>query len=387
MKVHQIDHKGKTVFVGIDVHKKTYAVCAQAEHFPGAVRFSNLPAVPSLLVEKLKKTFPGATIKTAYEAGFSGFVLHRALVADGIENIVVNPASIETAANNRTKTDKIDAEKISTHLSWSRLKAIRVPTVQEELDRQYSRTRRQLVEHRSSLANQIKSKLFQFGFLQYEDDRVMTLNLLNEFEDMEMPKELSDVIAVLGSLYKSLSAQIKNLEHKMQGQAKANEAVEKVYLSVPGIGPISARVLATELGDLKHFTSQKAIYSFTGMVPSEHSSGGRERKGRITRQGHTELRAILVEAAWRAIKKDPVLAQKYNMIKATRGGKRAIVAVARILVGRIRGCFQSNKLYELGFGLLREEVCRAEEDGVNEAKKSVRLPTSTAGQAIAGCMQ
>jgi transposase len=385
MKVHQIDHKGKTVFVGIDVHKKTYAVCAKAEHIYGSVKFSNLPAVPKMLAEKLKKSFPGARIKTAYEAGFSGFALHRVLVEEGIENIVVNPASIEVAANDKTKTDKIDAEKISTHLSYGRLKAIRVPSLQEELDRQYSRTRRQLVEHRTSLGNQIKSKLFQFGHLNHEDDRVMSLKRVEEFEALDLPEELAFVVQTLGSLYKTVSSQIKSLEQKMSVQAAANEEVEKVYLSVPGIGPISARILASEVGNLKHFTSQKALYKFTGMTPSEDSSGPNERKGHITRQGHTELRAILVEASWRAIKKDLVLAQIYNRIKATRGGKRAIVAVARVLIGRIRGCFQSGTLYELGFGLKQEDDCRAEDTSQINAHKSVRLPTSTAGQEIASC--
>ena len=79
--------------------------------------------------------FPGALIETAYEAGFSGFVLHRILEKAGINNIVVNPGSIEVAVHNRVKTDKTDAVKIATLLEAGRLKGIRVPTPQQEQQR------------------------------------------------------------------------------------------------------------------------------------------------------------------------------------------------------------------------------------------------------------
>ena len=72
----------------------------------------------------LRKYFPGAQIKTAYEAGFSGFVLHRYLTQNGVENIVVNAASIEVASRDRVKTDKRDAVKIAKQLSSGFLKGI-----------------------------------------------------------------------------------------------------------------------------------------------------------------------------------------------------------------------------------------------------------------------
>ncbi len=92
---------------------------------------------------QLYRYFPGASFKTAYEAGFSGFVLHRNLEKAGIPNIVVNPGSIEIAVHNRVKTDKRDALKIATLLEAGRLKAIRVPSFQQEQQRLLTRTRQQ----------------------------------------------------------------------------------------------------------------------------------------------------------------------------------------------------------------------------------------------------
>lgn len=120
MKVTRCDYAGKTVIVGMDVHKKSYVIEASCEG--QVVKKWTTPAVPTSLAEQLVRYFPGAKIKSAYEAGFSGFKLHRTLVAAGIENIVVNAASIEVSGNNRVKTDKRDAHKINEQLAAGRLR-------------------------------------------------------------------------------------------------------------------------------------------------------------------------------------------------------------------------------------------------------------------------
>ncbi len=124
---------GKKVYVGIDVHKRNYSVVAVVEGM--VVKKWRTLASPDKLAQQLVRYFPGASIETAYEAGFSGFVLHRILEKAGINNIVVNPGSIEVAVHNRVKTDKTDAVKIATLLEAGRLKRIRVPTPQQEQQR------------------------------------------------------------------------------------------------------------------------------------------------------------------------------------------------------------------------------------------------------------
>ncbi len=101
---------GKKVYVGIDVHKRTYSVVTVVEGV--VVKKWRTVANPEQLVQQLTRYFPGASIETAYESGFSGFVLHRVLEEARIHNIVVNPGSIEVAVHNRVKTDKRDALKI-----------------------------------------------------------------------------------------------------------------------------------------------------------------------------------------------------------------------------------------------------------------------------------
>lgn len=343
----------KSVFVGIDVHKNKYAVAVVIDG-EVALKVGSMPADPPKLIEFLKKRFPSNPIKSVYEAGFSGFVLDRALRAAGIANIVINAASIEVAANNKVKTDKRDAIKMALHLSRDMLRGIRVPSLEEELARLLTRTRAQLVKERSRLGIQIKSKLMQFGAIAAEDKRVMNVKLLAEMKKLKLPRELAIAVSALAELWEKCHEQVEDMNLEIALQAQKDSKLERIYQSVPGIGPIIGRTLANELGDMRQFPSEKELYSFVGLTPSEHSSGeGPAKRGHITKQGSGLLRGMLVEAAWMAKGKDPDLEKIYNRLKVTRGGKRAIVAVARRLVGRVRACLRGEKTYELSYQMRR----------------------------------
>lgn len=124
------DYTGKTVYLGIHVHKNTYTVVAICEKT--VIKKATLPASPEGLAAFCKKFFPGAPVKSAYEAGFSGFHLHRTLEKNGIKNLVVHTAGIEIAVGDKVKTDKRDALKIASQLEANRLKGIHIPSEERE---------------------------------------------------------------------------------------------------------------------------------------------------------------------------------------------------------------------------------------------------------------
>jgi transposase len=327
----------KKIYVGIDVHKNSYSVCTVDEQLN--VKSVRMPADPEALTKWLLKGYRNCEISSVYEAGFSGFALHRVLVKAGIRNIVVNPASIPIAANERVKTDKRDAKNMAFKLKIGDLKGIYVPSLEEELFRLLPRTRAQLVKESTRIGNQIKSKLFQFGYIKADDDREMSLKLLKEFETMELPGDLKYCIEMLAQSYRFTRSQIAKVTLQMRKQAKEKRSqIDAIYRSVPGIGPVSAVILQSELGDLSRFSNERKAFSFTGLTPGESSSGDKERKGHITKQGNTRVRHCLIEVSWRAIQKDMQLRKKYEELKKRCGGKRAIVGIARRLVGRIRAC-------------------------------------------------
>lgn len=343
------DYSGKKVFVGIDVHKKSYSVYCICDGLK--LKSWRMEARPSALIEQLKTYFSGAEIYTVYEAGFSGYALHRALKASGIKNIVVNPGSVETASRDKVKTDKRDAKKLAEQLSYGRLSCIYIPDEEEELLRLNTRLRATIVKDRKGITCRIKSKLFQFGYeSQISDDTPATISWIKSIQSYEgYPEELKFVIDYLCKRWLELTEDIKTINKRIAEQSKKNDRCinqEAVYKSTPGIGDISARELSRELGTLKQFSSNKRAYSYIGLTPSESSSGERRKQGGISHCGRPRLRHLLIEVAWRSVNKDAELAEKFAQLSYRRGKKRAIVAIARILIGRIRSCFVNGTFYQ-----------------------------------------
>jgi transposase len=295
-------------------------------------------------VKFVKGYFPGSKVTTAYEAGFSGFVLHRTLEQHGIKNVVVHAAGMEVSPD-RVKTDKRDSEKLATKLDKGDLKGIRIPSREEEASRVLQRTREQLVATRSSLKVQIQMKLYQFGYRATERNEQLTLARVEKGLQEPLPEELKAGIRALVAIWKALNSQIREIERKEREQA-AKDARDEVYRSLPGYGFHTSRILSTELGDMSQFSNERRLFSFLGLTPAEWSTGTRERKGPISKQGSGRLRAILIEAAWTAVRTDAELRRSFDKLAQRTGKKRAIVAIARRLIGRARALFRKGELYK-----------------------------------------
>jgi transposase len=347
--MNKYDYTGKIGYVGIDVHKKTYHCVSICEG--QTVKSDSMPAKPAVLFSYLKNTFREAVIKSAYEAGFSGFHLHRYLLSQKIDNIVIHPGSIEVASRDRVKTDKRDAFKIAKQLSVGRLRGIFVPSQEREEKRSMTRLRTNIAKLKHQVGQQLKSLLFTQGMIEGEDDTRLCpkwiTKKLDEVEQGGYSKDFCYSVKQYAEQWIQLANRIKEIESRLAVQANEEKVLQLIYESVPGIGSIHARQLANELGDMTQFKNEKQLFSFTGLTPSEHSSGEHTRQGNITRQGNSTLRKILVEAAWVAITKDPSLKEVFNRLSSGRGKKRAIVGCARRLAGRIRSCILTGSLYEI----------------------------------------
>lgn len=339
------DYTGKKIFLGIDVHKATYSVSAICEGI--VVKKATLQASPEGLVAFCKKYFAGGVIESAYEAGFSGFNLHRTLVKNNICNKVVHAAGIEVAVGDRVKTDKRDSLKIATQLAAGRLKGIHVPSEEREEKRALTRLRNTIVEHRTTVANQIKALLHQHGLISPNAKKKVSPKWIESLKSLAMRDGIRYALNHLIDLWQQLTLKIKEINKEMVLQAEVDCALEEVYRSTPGIGPVGARVLANEIEDMSYFENERQLFSYTGLTPSEHSSGGHVRKGHISRQGKTIIRKILVLASWKAIQQDQRLRDTFERIAIKAGVKKAIVAIARRLIGHIRACFKKKCFYEL----------------------------------------
>lgn len=137
----------------------------------------------------------------------------------------------------------------------------------------------------------------------------------------------------------------------LRAMAKLPKYCKPVELlaSAPGIGIITAMRLVLEWGDVRRFGSKEKFANFTGLIPSDYSSGEGIHKGHITKQGSRAVRAWLIECAWHAIRHDPILLEKYQAVISRCGSaKKAIVAVAHKLAIRLRAVLISGQPYQIG---------------------------------------
>jgi transposase len=341
--------RGKTVYIGIDVHKDSWHVTARTE---GEEIFHGRMPSRYHALQSLFDRFHECIFKVAYEAGPCGFWLYDKLTQDCIEAIVVPPSLIPIESGNKVKTDKRDSRKLATLLENNMLKKVHVLTEEERAHRELVRTRRQIVNKRNGLACQIKSKLLFHGIkCPLLGKETWSKRYITWLKELTLEREsLKTSFQYLIELYEYLSVQIVRITKKVIELSKTEKYRDKVDLlrTIPGIGKIIAIELLVELQDIERFKSAENISSYLGLTPSEYSTGQYVRQGRITRCGNSRARTCLVESSWFLIAKDPFMGRKYMKLKNRRGAKRAIIAIARNLIVRIRAMLLNNEPYIVG---------------------------------------
>ena len=150
-------------------------------------------------------------------------------------------------------------------------------------------------------------------------------------------------------IYEYLTSQLVKITKEVILLARSKKYSKRVKLlkSVPGIGTLTAIEILVELRDVKRFKSSDKLAAYIGLTPSEFSSGQYVRQGRITHCGNTRVRTCLIESSWILIAKDPFMRKRYHELKNRKGGKKAIVAIARMLIIRVRRILLDNEPYLL----------------------------------------
>ena len=244
-----------------------------------------------------------------------------------------------------------NSAKLAQLLAKGMLKRVWVPSAEERFHRQVIRRRRQLIGDRVRTQNRIKAELRFYGIQIPETtgkwSKVYEMNLRRlQFNNHWMQESFQRLLEE----YEFLSDHVKKQTTVLQALAETPLYIERVKIlrTVPGIGLIAAMELLLELQDIERFRRADQLAAYVGLTPSQYSSADKVRMGRITAIGKSNLRGTLIEVAWRVIGKDRAMRRKYERIKARSGGKRAIVAVARITLLRTRRMLLDNKPYVMG---------------------------------------
>jgi transposase len=294
--------------LGIDVHQHQYVVVAQVE---GAQpkppqRFSK----EAFLQWAARLRQSGNEIHAVYEACGLGFTLQRQLSALGIHCSVVAPQKLDERGQ-RVKTNGRDAKalclRLDRYLEGNRdaLALIRIPSEAEEQARALHRQREQFVRTRSQLEAQGRSLLVNHGL-----EGSSGWWKARTFAQLALPPWLRKLLEHTQPILLALQKQIQELTKELQ--AAADPAQPR------GLGALTSVVLDREIGDWQRFANRRQVGSYTGLCPSEYSTGQTRLQGSITKHGNPRVRAALVEAAWRFVRFQPTLPRTYQMAPLVR---------------------------------------------------------------------
>jgi transposase len=348
---NQIDFSNQRIFIGIDVHKKSWTVTIRTKAMEMKT-FSMNPS-PDELNNYLKKNYPNGNYRSVYEAGFCGYWIDHRFKELGIENMIVNPADVPTKSKERVnRNDRVDSRKLARELESGTLDANYVPTKSQQELRSLSRVRYQLVKDNVRIKNRIKCLLLFYGKEIPENYQIKywSGNFIKYLEgikfDTNVGKEALEIYL----------SELKEKKNKIAGTLKSLRTHAQEYgimdtinnlTSVPGIGFITAITLYTELIDINRFKTLDELCSYVGLVPSIDSSADREHIFGISKRHSKFLRNILIEASWMAVRKDPSLTFRFSRLVSRMSKQRAIIRIAKKLLSRIRFVWKNNKKYEI----------------------------------------
>lgn len=349
---NKIDFSDQSIYVGIDVHKKQWKVTLRCNRIE-LKTFSMNPEAEQLS-RYLEKNYPGGNYNSVYEAGFCGFSLHRKLREFRIENIIVNPADVPTKnRERRNRNDKVDSRKLARELENGTLRGIFIPTETQQELRSINRLRYQLTKDQARIKNRIKGFLLFYGKqipANYEI-RNWSGNFIKHLEALEFSTIVGkECLAAYLTVLMEKKIMTANIIKRLRQIVKefGLEGIVNNLCSIPGIGFLTAITLLSEIIDINRFPNTDELCSYVGLIPSVNSTGDWEKVLGLNERHNKYLRNLMIEAAWIAVRKDPVLTLKFNKLSTRMSKQKAIIRIAKKLLARIRFVWKNNEKYEKG---------------------------------------
>jgi transposase len=288
-----------TIWVGLDVHKNTIAVCAlrggdeKGEDF----EIRNEPELVRRFFKKLKKQ---GDLRCCYEAGPCGYTLRRQLKKMDITCDVIAPTLMHKGPGHRIKNDRRDAQFLAKQLRGGGLTKIHVPDEQEEAARDLARCREAIRKNLTRARARLTKFLDRHGRVWRETEH-WTVRHFAWLQTQRFDESAAQIT------YDEYFTQLQfNLERRSGIDRAIREIAAKepwrdqvaMLRSLRGVNVLTAFGILVEIQDFRRFSSPKELTSFIGLVPSLHESARRGFHGPITKTGNAHARRLLIEAAW-----------------------------------------------------------------------------------------
>jgi transposase len=207
------------------------------------------------------------------------------------------PPSYVKAYVKRGKTDAIDAEASCEAVRRPSMRFVPVKSAEEQALLALHRARDLLVRQKTQIGNTIRGLFAEFGFVAAPGkEKLAALAVLLGKDDTRLPLLARTALAPLFRRFEELDVEIASLERQIVAAHRGNEASRRLA-AVPGIGPLTATALIASIGDVSRFKSGRDLAAWIGLTPQPRSTGGKERLGRVSKQGNRYLRRLLVQGA------------------------------------------------------------------------------------------
>ena len=282
--------------------------------------------------EQFYRLRAGQEVRVGMEACGHYPWFERLLAELGFELWLGDAARVRASVVRKQKTDRRDAEHLMDLLMEDRFPRIWVPSLEVRDVRQLLVHRHKQVQARTRSKNQLQAMALSQGVQKKR--KLWTQTGRAELEQLPLLPYAAQRRKKLLEELDELETEIVELNRRVDEEVKQRpEAVR--LMTHPGVGPVTALAMVLTLGPAERFESAKQVGSYFGLIPSEESSGGRQRLGRISKQGSSFLRFLLVEAGQTAARYDPQLKRFYRRLATRKNRGVAKVAVARKLATRM----------------------------------------------------
>ena len=327
-------------YIGVDLHQNSFTVCRLAAD--GSEAFETWQLCGAELDRFCMSL--DADDEIAVEATGNSAWFREQVIACVGRVVTVNPRQFQVIRRSVKKTDRNDARALAFFLSKDMLPETRPKTQAESELASVTHTRDLLVKQRTRLLNKIHALHNRYGIKLKKESlsskrRLMALDI-GRFSALEQVE-----LKVVRDQALSLSESIAELDREIERAAGAMDGYDSL-VSIKGIGPRSAAVFLSGIGDVSDFESADKLAAYLGIVPRVNRSNETDNRGRITKQGNKLVRTTLVQCTLIAIRYSGYLNAYYRRIKERRGAGKAIIATARKLLSIIYETLKNRWIFE-----------------------------------------
>ena len=203
----------------------------------------------------------------------------------------------------RSKNDANDAAAICEAVTRPSMRFVPIKTKEQQTALMLHRTRQLLVRQRTMLSNALRGHLAELGIVSAKgrNGTAELLRIITDDGDSRVPPAVRGILDVLARQYSAIGTEIASIDKSIMALHRACEASRRLA-EIPGIGPVGATALVAEIGDWNAFSSGRSLAAWIGLVPKQHTTGGKDRLGSITKQGNRYLRWLLIVGAMAVIR-------------------------------------------------------------------------------------